>query len=65
MDNMYQTATQSVLEQCPHFAFDDEDELETDEAYRCENCRYRRWLESGYECSRNIALDLIQRGEKN
>jgi hypothetical protein len=35
---------------CAYFLLDDEDELVSDEAVTCFNCRYRRWTQESFTC---------------
>ena len=49
-----------IAENCAYYTLDnDEDELYTDEStITCYNCRYRRWLQEGFECMKNQLKDI-------
>lgn len=41
---------EQAAKNCPHFQIDDEDELVSEEAITCYNCRYRRWNINSFTC---------------
>jgi hypothetical protein len=39
---------------CASYRRDDEDEDPVDGAWSCFGCRYRRWVQGGFTCTRNL-----------
>lgn len=42
----------SIASNCPDFAPDYEEELLAEEEISCYNCRFRRWTEGSFTCSK-------------
>jgi len=47
-------AASVLAERCPDFSFDVEDEVCIEGLTTCFNCRYRRWLENGFSCTKEF-----------
>ncbi len=41
-----------IAEKCDSFKLDDEDELVADDLRSCYNCRYRRWTDKSFSCTK-------------